>query len=849
MQNLISTAAPSAYTSHAAPHHMPTSVSLHSGWQFLEPKGRRWLAATVPGCIHTDLLRHKLIPDPFWGSNELELQWIEERDWSYRCEFQAPRALFEEEVIELVAEGLDTVAELRLNGKPLAKTENMFVAHRFDLTKRLQHGTNTLEIKFTSPLKYIRARQQPTDSREWNDPVGGSSRIRKEPCSFGWDWGPRFATSGIYLPIRLEAWSTNRYASVRVAQEHESRAVTVKFHPTLATNAPAHITGHISLAGKTVATIEDGAARITRPQLWWPNGHGDQPLYDVELELTDEKGRHLDTWHRRIGLRTVALDRHKDEWGESFQFVVNGRPIFAKGANWIPAHSFVTECTRALYDDLLTSAAEAHMNMIRVWGGGIYERDEFYDLCDEKGLLVWQDFMFACALYPGTEEFLALVRAEVETQIPRLAWRSCLALWCGNNELEQSAQEILRTPERQRAYEDVFYKLLPDAVARLDGVTTYWPSSPHNPDGYQHGHNNERAGDCHFWDVWHARMPVKTYEEKNFRFCSEFGMQSYSSPEVAATYCAPEHFNVFGPEFENHQKNAAGNFIILEYVSRLYRFPKDYAALAYLSQLNQAYCMRVGIEHFRRSMPRTMGALYWQLNDCWPVASWSSIEFGGTWKALHYAARRFFAPTLVSVKVLGEEKSTTGNYLSSTVHGVEIHTVHDAPEPATGLLRWRLEHLTEGTITQGQKKLTLRPGQSVKQITLDLAKELATHGADTLYLRADFTPVAEGVSLPTPLASNLAFFTAPRYLALDPAPIKTKVRQLAPREFELTLQSRAFHHAVQFHFKGTPCRASDNYVDLFPGEKRTIIVRTRVDTTAAALAEGLETMSLAGSYQ
>jgi len=817
--------------------------SLPATWTFRSSDSRTWLPARVPGCVHTDLHRAGKIPDPFWGSNERELGWIEEADWTYRCSFTAATALRDRERVELVAEGLDTFAVLTLNGKEVGRTGNMFCAHRFDVKGLLLPGRNTLEIFFQSPMALIRDRKRPGHFPEWNDAVGGVSLVRKEQCSFGWDWGPRFPTSGVWLPIGLEAWDGNRIESVRVVQEHTKGKVALAFHPTVTAKGKAKFRGTISIAGKKVAVIDDLKAVIETPLLWWPNGHGEQPLYEVELELLDSEGAVADVWRKKIGLRTIVLDRHADEFGESFQFVVNGRAIFAKGANWIPAHSFVAEVNASLYDNLLTSAAEANMNMLRVWGGGIYEKEEFYDLCDEKGLLVWQDFMFACALYPGDREFLASVAAEAETQVRRLAHRACLALWCGNNEIEQMPQEITRTRERKKAYEDLFYGVLPKAVAAWDGVTDYWPCSPHNPEGYEKGYNNERAGDCHFWDVWHARKPVKRYEEMNFRFCSEFGMQSYSSPEVAATYCLPEKWNVFGPEMDNHQKNAAGNQIILDYVSRLYRFPKDYAALAYLSQLNQAYCMKVGVEHFRRAMPRTMGALYWQLNDCWPVASWSSLEFGGRWKALQYEAKRFFAPALISVHVPGEESSNgPGNQLRSTIHEVHLHTVYDAPENVQGSIKWDLCHLQKGRLRGGTKKVVLRYGEAVRQLSLDFEEEMKKYGAALLYLRAELTIDGRTVSRQT------AFLTAPRFLELQKRPIRVGLKKTGPRRYVLTLQSPVFQPATAFELPGIAHRAEDNFVDLHPGEPRQIELRTERDLDVATLRGKLRVASLVDSY-
>ncbi|GAT31548.1 beta-mannosidase [Terrimicrobium sacchariphilum] len=818
---------------------------LLSDWKFLDPQSRRWLAAQVPGCAHTDLLSHDLIPDPYWGRNELALQHLEELDFTYRKTFAIDEAVLAEERVDLVFEGIDTVATIVFNGKELARVDNMFIGYRFDVTRLLKaDGENVLEVRFRSPLKEIRDRLTGEELIEWNDPVGGSSLLRKEARSFGWDWGPRFASSGLWKSVYLEAWSENRFRSVGIRQEHSRGKVKLSFTPRMERRSAGKLAGTLSLDGKKIAEFQGTEVVIKDPALWWPNGHGEQPLYTVELRWLDKSGCVIDTWQRKIGLRTIELDRHPDEFGESFQFVVNGRVIFAKGANWIPADSFVARVTREDYDNLLSSAADAHMNMIRVWGGGIYEKEDFYDLCDEKGLLVWQDFMFACALYPGDRPFLASVKAEAAYQVQRLAHRACLALWCGNNEIEQMPDQIVATKARKKAYESVFYRILPEAVALYDGTTTYWPCSPHNPEGYEKGHNNERAGDCHFWDVWHMRKPVSTYEEKNFRFCSEFGMQSYSSPEVAKTYCSEEDMNVFGPVMENHQKNGAGNLIIMDYVSRLYRFPRDYRSLAYLSQLNQAYCMKVGIEHFRRSMPRTMGALYWQLNDCWPVASWSSLEYKGRWKALQYESRRFFAPALLSLKVLGAESIGKNNIALSTVHGVEIHSVYDGLAPQQkARLNWSIETLDGKVLRSGSRKFVLEYGQSVLQETVDARKELAKYGASEIYLKAELVTEDGAV------ARRTAFFTAQRYLNLKRSPIRSRVKAVSKTQFEVALASKTFHHAVQVNFPALEFRADDNFVDLYAGEERTITITLSEAASLSAVKDQLEIFSLVDSFE
>ncbi len=841
---------------------MPTlPLASVARWTFREasaPKrakaaGSAWLPATVPGCVHTDLLRAGKIPDPFHGTNELALQWIEERDWEYRAEFTAAPSLLAEELVELCADGLDTVATVFVNGKKIAETENMFIAWRWNIRRHLRSGKNELLIHFRSALDYIRkTRTDFTPPRELNDPVGNCVRIRKQQCQFGWDWGPRFVTAGVWRDIRLEAWSTNRLAHVQVAQHHADGAVTLTIRPELARPDAAETVTNLvtlSLEGLEVAQAEFPASagetrlRVPSPRLWWPAGQGEQPLYELTVTARDARGRILGSITKRLGLRTLALDQSPDAEGRKFQFVVNGRPVFLKGANWIPAHSFVAGLGRADYARDLRAAALAHMNCVRLWGGGVYESEDFYDLCDELGLVVWHDFMFACTLYPADEPFLESVRAEAVCQLRRLHHRACIGLWCGNNELVMINGKELREDAALRAgYERLFHGVLAEAVAAHAPQTAYQPSSEWRgtfENGHQHG---VREGDTHFWDVWHARHPVKDYEKWRFRFCSEFGMQSYSSPETNATFAPAGRDNVFGPVMENHQKNRAGNQIILDYVSRRYRFPKSQDDLIYLSQLNQAHCMQVGVEHYRRTMPHCMGAIYWQLNDCWPVASWSSIEFTGRWKALHHVARRFNAPALVSAHVPGDEGAIIGNYRTSTVREVRLFTVYDAPAPAAGLLRWDLFHLDSRVLLSGKKRVRLRHNESLLQHTLDLAKPLAAHGRDQLYLRIALDVEGELAS------EDTVFLAPPRFLELPRAQVKTTLKRLAPDRALLTLESPVFQHRVEVDFPGLRHTASDNYLELYPREKKQIVVSFAKSVPLEKLRRTLRVRSLADTY-
>lgn len=819
-----------------------------SSWRFRDCSEKNWLPARVPGCVHTDLMAAGKVPDPFWGDNEAQLQWIEERDWEYQTTFSVPKELLQEDQVELVADGLDTVATVTLNGREVARTENMFIGYRWDVKTLLRPGKNELRIRFGSALAYIRIHRLNHVPKEFNDPVGRCTVIRKQQCQFGWDWGPRFVTAGIWRDIRLEGWSGNRLESVRIQQTHTKEgAVWLDLQPELA-RADAGVSCRWRLTLNQVVVNEGTGSRIeiSHPQLWWPNGQGEQPLYRLEIEVVGSDGAPIGRWLRRIGLRTIVLDRHPDQWGESFQFVVNGRPIFIKGANWIPAHTFVTTLSRADYERDLRSAVAAHMNMMRVWGGGIYESEDFYDLCDELGLLVWQDFMFGCTLYPADKAFVASVKEEAAFNIRRIRHRACLALWCGNNEVFSCNAAELNDPKNKTLfadYERLYHQALPEVVAKHDPITPYWPSSPWRGDTAADHAAGEKRGDTHYWDVWHGRFPVKDYERWNFRFVSEFGMQSYSSPATQATFCPPEDNNVFGALMENHQKNRGGNQVILDYVSRRYRFPKGQNALIYLSQLNQAYCMQTGVEHYRRLMPRCMGAMYWQLNDCWPVASWSSIEFTGRWKALHHIARRFNAPSLVTAHVSGDEAPIIGNYRRSTVQEVHIYTVHDAPETASGVVRWDVLHVDGRVIESGSKKVKLEYGQSVRQKTLDLAKAMEKHQRDNLYVRIALDVAGRRVS------EDTVFLTAPRFVNLPKPATRVTIKADGPKDVLLTFTSRVFQHRFEFELPGLVFHESDNYFELYPGEPKTVRVTAAKGLTPAVVKQKLRWMSLADTYE
>ena len=831
-----------------------TNVTLNGSiWEFRQhgKPDEPWRGAIVPGCVHTDLLRHGLIKDPFYGTNELDLQWIEEQAWDYRCSVTLDASLWKHENLDLVLDGLDTVATVRVNGRVVLESENMFHRHRVAVRDALKPGVNEITVHFGSALHYIRThRTEFVPKFEFNDPVGNCVRIRKEQRQFGWDWGPRFVTCGLWREARIEAWSGNRIESAHITQKHESGKVTLHVTPELARPGVGVVRGVVKRSGQVVAKFEHDRAVIEQPRLWWPAGQGEQALYDVELEVV-VGDKVVSKWSRQIGLRTIELDMAEDGIDcagpektklTRFGLRVNGRLVFAKGANWIPAHAFVAGLSRADYEPLLRSARDANMNLMRLWGGGIYEHDAFYDVCDELGLLVWHDFMFACTLYPGDDAFVESVRREAMDQVRRVRHHASLALWCGNNEVAQLNMAALTEQASYRdAYERVFVQTLPGVLSKMDPATPYLHSSPAMavPGLLE---TVLPSQDAHDWNVWHAGKPVEHYEGTNHRFCSEFGMQSYPSQRIAETFCPEGELNVFSPTFENHQKHGAGNQVIFDYVSRLYRFPKDYRSTAYLSQLNQAYCMKVGIEHFRRSSPACLGAVYWQLNDCWPVASWSSIEFGGAWKALQYAARRFFAPALVSVRHIGKAWKTRGNYTKTDTGVVDVYAVQDGPSAIEATLAWSLIKIDGLQIESGRQDLTLEPMRGKVVSRLDLTDHVERVGRARVLLRVSLLDGSGRV-----LSEDTVLFTAPRNLELARESIDVAWDTTDSDQPGVTLRSKAYHHRVCLELGGMGARWSDNFFDLFPGEPKRVEL-IEYDRSQKDLTGRLSVFSLVDSF-
>lgn len=800
-----------------------------------------WLPAKVPGSVHTDLMALGHISDPFVADNELQVQWVAERDWAYRVSFELDPSMLAAQKLFLVCDGLDTLADVSFNERFLDHTDNAFRQYRWDVTADAAQGTNTVDVVFCSTVADMLAKQAEQPLIGPSQSIPGGAHVRKAPCQFGWDWGPQLPPIGIWRDMRLEAYTTAKLDAVHVRQAHDDGAVALTSTVTVQRWRDADLTVTIRVTApdgdvfETQAELNasDAEAELTlkidSPELWWPNGLGAQLLYGIEVMLQEGDAlRDRQTFN--LGLRTVELRQEADAHGTSFTFVVNGVPIFAKGANWIPADSFPTQLTTARLEHLIASAAAANMNMLRVWGGGYYEDDRFYDLCDRYGLLVWQDFIFSCSVYPGDDTFVENVRVEVVQNIRRLRHHPSLALWCGNNEMEWGwvgwGWTDRVAPELRDDYDQMFHHLLPALCADHDPDRPYWPSSPSSGTPFIEP-GGVHAGDTHNWEVWHGEYPFEHYREHPSRFVSEFGFQSLPPLETIRTYADEDDWNMTSYMMEHHQRNAAGNGKIITYMTDHFRLPKDFPSLVYLTQLLQAEAVRTGVEFWRRSMDCTSGALYWQLNDCWPVASWASLDYYGRWKALHYAARRFFAPVLLTAEKRDYDESSptttheTG-YLFQPTPGpfVDLFVANDNVDAWTGSVRWSLETLAGRVVAAGDEQVTVRGLSSIRVTDLNFEGIVEPSNERDLVLTCE---LVEGDHV---LSRDVLSFVPAKHLSLSDPGLTWTVSQ-TDEGFAIELHAKALARFVWLSFgeaDGGFAVFSDNYFDVPAGRSITVSV-------------------------
>ncbi len=825
-------------------------LSLNGIWQ-LEAAGEAGsVPARVPGSVLDAFLAAGRLEDPYRRRNETAARDFCERDFLYSTAFDADPDLLGRKRIELVCLGLDTVATLEVNGQVVGRTANMHRSFRFDIARVLRLGKNTIRIRLASPLREIRERLAASPdaiSYVAGGNLPGTSLLRKAHCMYGWDWGPQLPDAGIWRDIRIEAFDTARLDEVAVSQDHREDG-TVRLAVRL--RADAADPGSILRAWCTLTAPDGQVLRqsldlaggrgetvfaIRNPQRWWPNGYGDQPLYRLQADLLDGTGpRPCDSRTLRLGLRTLTVSRDRDEWGESFALTVNGVRIFAMGANYIPEDALFPRIRPERTRRLLEDCVAAHFNCLRVWGGGYYPDDFFYDLCDELGLLVWQDLMYACNVYSLERGFAEEAEAEARENIRRIRHHACLGLWCGNNELEWGWVEwpdmASHSMKLRADYVRLFEQILPNAVREEDPQTFYWPSSP-SSGGCFDAPNDGSRGDTHYWEVWHLLKPITAYRDHFFRFCSEFGFQSFPCLRTVESFTIPGDRNIFSQVMESHQKNGAANGRILAYLADTYLYPKDFDSLLYVSQLLQAEAIRCGVEHWRRHRGRCMGALYWQLNDNWPVASWSGIDHAHRWKALHHAARRFFAPRMATA-------AEDGLRASLFIHNETL-------APFEGVLSVRLL-TTDLEVLEARQVAVRVPALSVHPaLDLDVSEPAARVGAERLVAAFDLAIDGHVESCGTTL------FVAPKHLALTQVEYDVSVEEQADA-YAITVRAPVYCRAVELWFDDMDPVLSDNFFDLVSPGGRTVWLDKRQlpePLSADDLAGRLRIRSLADSYE
>ncbi len=841
-----------AFTGYSAnsqtkPRHGGTSkikIPVHTDWQFREVGKDTWYSATVPGSVHTDLLNNKLIDDPFYRDNEQKLQWIGKTDWEYQTNFNATPNILAHDNIDLVFEGLDTYANVFVNDESLLNADNMFRTWRVDCKRLLRPGLNTLRIRFRSPINEISPLMTKLD---YQLPAGNdqgektSPHTRKAPYQFGWDWGPRFVTSGVWRPVSLEAWNKARVDDLHILPRQVTAAAAnltaavevVANSETNATIIVDNLTDR-SVAAKREVKLAPGSNRvaldftIARPALWWPNGLGAHPLYTFKARLLIN-GQPLDAITTRTGLRSLELRQQPDASGKSFTFVINGVPVFAKGGNWIPADSFPTRISKAKYRQLLESVRDTNMNMLRVWGGGIYERNDFYELCDEMGILVWQDFMFGCSLYPGDQAFLDNVRQEAIDNVKRLRNHPSIVIWAGNNEIESGwfhwGWKDQFPAKLWDDYLKLFYGVLPEVCSSLDPARPYWPSSPSS--NLEDDNESQKMGDAHYWQVWHASLPFSEYEKQRPRFMSEYGFQSFPQLETVNTYTVPTDHDIKSPVMMAHQRHPRGNQLIREYMLREYPEPKDFESFLYVSQVLQAEGIKIGAEHLRRIMPHNMGSLYWQINDCWPVASWSSIDYTGRWKALQYYARRFYSEILVS------PQEENGN--------LDVFVVSDRVQLAVAQLSLTLLDFNGSVLWSQRQDIEIASLKSRSYFTRPIKTLLAGKNGREVFLLTEVFVGGKQVS------SNQHFFEAYKDLNLPKPQIVADVVPVRGG-FKVTVSADNFARAVYLSAPGHTGFFADNYVDLIPGRKVEVEFRTGGKIALSDFRGALKIRSMADAF-
>ena len=816
-----------------------SKIDLSGTWTLSCSKpGFQAIPARIPGENCSALIDAGLVPDPYVGLQEKDLQWVREFDWTWSRDFELDPGFLDQKRIWLNVDSLDTVGEIRINGKTVLHSRNMFCRIRHEVRDFLQDGKNTIEVTVTAVEKYTAK-----EAEKLTLPIGSKlsywrkmpniNLVRKIQCQGGWDWGPCIPVSGIYGDIYLQGSAGLRIEHVYTEQKHSENSCELLVTAEIDSCSDGMQEVKFTFGGKekaVAAELKSGmntvqaSFEIRDPKLWYPAGYGEQPLYDLSVEADSCSVR------KKIGLRDLKTVSRPDEHGICLYFEVNGIAVFAKGADWIPMDARPQTYSRERYVRLLSDAVAANMNTLRVWGGGLYENDDFYDLCDEKGILLWHDCMFACAQYPSDDDFLSLVRAELNYQIKRLRDHACIALWCGDNECggflsHAGAKELPLILNYDR-----FNQAVGRAVKAADNTRTFWRTSPCNSLDDASGWDDDSKGDMHFWKVWHSGAPFEAYYDITPRFCSEFGFQSFPSQNTVAFFTEGKQRNVTSPVMEHHQRNAGGNSKIVEMFTRYFRLPSTFEDFIYLSQVQQAVAIKTGVEYWRTLKPVCMGTIYWQLNDNWPVASWSSLDYFGCWKQLHYHARRFYAPVIAAA-------------IRKTPETVEIRMSSDLEKNVRGEISLSVFGINGGIKSQRKIGVDLAPYSAAVLQSIPLAELSPVPAEDFLYLEF------QGESEVTPIrCTNECFLAKYKEYQLPQPLIRT---QISPDEkglmhLKLSTDKPAFY--VFAEFEGIPAVFSDNSFTLLPGHPRDLTFRTNEPVPLEMLEKALVIRHLRSSY-
>jgi len=828
--------------------------NLNENWTFNKESSDSVYGASVPGCVHTDLINNELIEDPFFGINERSLQWIGKENWIYKTKFDMSSEILSKSKVNLIFEGLDTYAEVVLNNELILSSNNMFRVWEIDSKDLLKEKDNSLIIRFQNVFDKNLPKWENAPFRLTAYPNNDQADTmlvmysRKAQFHYGWDWGPRFVTAGIWKPIYIKAWDEFILESVQIIQDNvnkEKAKLDAVFEITSLINQKAELIVNIDEANLTFeknVELKKGTNKISfdfvinNPKLWWSNGLGEQYLYNFQFMVENENNL-VDIKNEKIGIRSLEVIRDKDEHGKSFYVKLNGVPVFMKGANYIPQDNFQSRVDRDDYEFIIKSAAEANMNMLRVWGGGIYEEDMFYETCDKYGILVWQDFMFACAMYPSDEEFNENVKKEIIDNVKRIRNHPSLALYCGNNEVNISwhswgwkdryPQDIQNVYEKDM--DNLFYEIIPNALKTVDNTRYYHPSSPIS--GMKDSWNGD--GDIHYWGVWHGKEPFYKFNDNVARFMSEYGFQSYPEINTINKFANSEDRELHSEVMLSHQRCMSderrdkeyGNRLIETYMDYMYKKPKDFESYVYVSQLLQAEGIKSAIEIHRRNMPYCMGTLYWQINDCWPVASWSSIDHYQNWKALHYFAKKAYSNLIISANNVRDS--------------LEVYLISDELNDIKGTIKLTAYELDGKEISNFSSEINVEANSCNKYLKVPIKQIIKNSAVRNIYVSLKF------ISDEKELFSQIYYFVDPGELKLSNPELEYT---LSKDEKGVTIEISAKRLAknVWLNIADQDLFLSDNYFDVLPGTKKKIYVKNGIGPDI--LKEKLNVVSLIDTY-